>query len=554
MPPAFAGKNGGMNRPNAGMGPCGPAGSHGGSPTAAAARTPGPRRLALGAAALAAAAAITVDSHARDAPAAPDPAAPAGPNILWLIAEDMGPELACFGNPDVRTPNLDRLASEGVRFDRAFTVTPVCSTSRSSFMTGMYAFTIGAHNHRSHRDGTNPLPDGVRVLTDWLRPAGYFTANVVDFSGGTAEAGFRGTGKTDWNFTVAGAPFDSRRWADLKANQPFFAQVNFPETHRGREWNEAHETADPPADPDTVTIPPCYPDHPVTRADWAQYLNAVMALDRKVGAVLARLEEDGLADRTIVFFFSDHGRATVRGKQWPYDSGLRVPLIVRWPEGAAPPPGWEPGSVSRRLVESIDWSATTLALAGVPKPEAMQGRVFIGSHDEGPRNYVHGGRDRGDETVDRIRTVRDGRFRYLRNYHPDRPFLQTNRYKEATYPVLRLMRRLHAEGRLGGPPAALMAPIRPIEELYDTEADPHEIHNLATSAEHRPVLERMRRELDGWLADIDDQGRFPEPAEVVAKAEESMAATYDERLRKLAEDEERSGSIEVRPGLRIPMR
>ncbi|MCA8998495.1 MAG: sulfatase-like hydrolase/transferase, partial [Planctomycetaceae bacterium] len=202
------------------------------------------------------------------------------PNILWLIAEDFGPELSCYGHPEVWTPNIDSLAAEGVRFTHAYTVTPVCSTSRSSFMTGMHAQTIGAHNHRSNRDGGHPLPAGVRLLTDWLREAGYFTANIREFP---QELGFKGTGKTDWNFTYPGKPFDTNRWMDLPKNQPFYAQVNFSETHRGGAFDNAHKAIEKTADPEKVKFPPYYPDHLITREDWAQYLNTAMSLDQKIG-------------------------------------------------------------------------------------------------------------------------------------------------------------------------------------------------------------------------------------------------------------------------------
>lgn len=437
------------------------------------------------------------------------------PNILWIIAEDMGPELGCLGTPEVRTPNIDQLASDGVLFTNAFTVTPVCSTSRSSFMTGMYASTIGAHNHRSHRDDGYQLPDGVRVLTDWLRDAGYFTANIRQLSDDPDEKFYRGTGKTDWNFAYEGKPFDSGKWSDLKDNQPFYAQINFPETHRGGAWNSADKHIEKAADPDKVVVPPYYPDVPLVREDWAQYLNAVMALDKKIGYVLERLEEDGLAENTVVMFVGDHGRAMMRGKQWPYDSGLHVPMIIRWPEGAERPARFKPGTRSQRLIESIDWAAQALAIAGVDKPEGMQGRVFLGKRAEAQRRYVFGMRDRGDETVDRIRTVRDRRFRYIRNFMPQRPFLQLNRYKERMYPTIALMREMHERGELDEVQAFLLAPTRPEEELYDIVADPYETRNLAASVQHQSALERLRGKLDQWIIETDDQGRFPEPPEVI---------------------------------------
>src|SRR5215471_6536352 len=219
------------------------------------------------------------------------------PNILWLIAEDFGPHLGCIGTKEVSTPNLDKLAAQGVRYANFFTTAPVCSASRSAFMTGMYQTTIGAHNHRSHRDDGYQLPAGVRVLTDWFRDAGYYTANLVELP---ADFGFKGTGKTDWNFTYEGKRFDGQAWADLKTHQPFLAQINFQETHRAFH-------APPHADPAKVEIPPYYPDHPVTREDWAKYLDAATELDRKVGLILKQLEADGLAASTVVIFMGDHG-------------------------------------------------------------------------------------------------------------------------------------------------------------------------------------------------------------------------------------------------------
>ncbi len=454
------------------------------------------------------------------------------PNILWILAEDMGPELGSYGYPGVRTPHLDRLAGEGMRFTHAFTTAPVCSSSRSAFMTGMYQTTIGAHNHRSHRDDGYELPPGVKVLTDWLRPAGYFTANIVHLTDDERERFFRGTGKTDWNFEYEGPRFDSDRWAVLASHQPFYAQVNFPETHRGRDWNEAHLHIDHPANPAEVQLPPYYPDHPEARADWAQYLNAVMALDRKVGFVLRKLEEDGLAGTTVVVFMADHGRAMIRAKQWPYDSGLHVPLIIRWPRGLPAPSGFEPGAVSERLIASIDVSATTLALAGVEPPLLMQGRVFLGAAAAPPRELVFGGRDRGDETVDRIRTVRTRTHRYIRNYYPDRPFLQLNRYKELEYPVISLMRDLAAQGVLDGAPARLLSPTRPREELYDVDADPWEVHNLAASPAHQGLLARLRDVLATWVVETNDQGRIPEDPSIPAQWEAEMQRNYDERIRE----------------------
>ena len=430
------------------------------------------------------------------------------PNILWLIAEDFGPELGCYGTAQVRSPNLDRLAAQGVRYTRAYTTAPVCSPSRSALMTGMYQTTLGAHNHRSHRDDGYRLPAGVRLISDRMRAAGYFTANLRELP---AACGFSGTGKTDWNFTVEGEPFDSDRWADLAGHQPFFAQVNFQETHRPFHAPQR-------ADPGRVVIPPYYPDHPVTRRDWAAYLDAAGELDRKVGRVLEQLEADGLADRTVVVFTADNGQAQVRGEQFCYEEGLHIPLIIQWPDSIPAPPNFRPGTVDDRLIEAIDLAPTFLAIAGVAKPWGMQGRVFLGEHAEGPRTYAFGARDRCDETVFRLRTVRDDRYRYIRNFTPDRAFLQPNQYKERSYPVWDLLKQLDAQGELNPAQRALTAPTMPPEELYDLEADPHEIRNLVTSGDpaHRAALQRLRGVLRRWIEETDDRGRVLEPPEVAA--------------------------------------
>ena len=422
------------------------------------------------------------------------------PNILWLIAEDFGPHLSCCGTKEVWTPNLDRLAVEGVRYTRCY-LGHVCSPSRSSFMTSMYATTIGAHNHRTVNK--QPLPDGVRVLTDWMRDAGYFTANIKDLP---ASCGFAGTGKMDWNFTYTGKPFDSANWDDLKTHQPFYAQVNFNETHRTYR-------APKKANPANVEIPPYYPDHPVTREDWARYLDSASELDRKVGLVLQALEKDGLADSTIVVFFGDNGQSHVRGKQFCYEEGLHVPLIIRWPRDFPQPAHFKSGMLDNRLLHGIDLAPTMLAVAGASKPPKMQGQVFLGDRCEPDREVVFGGRDRCDETVMRIRTVRDDRYRYIRNFTPDTPFLAANAYKERQYPVWNLLKELHAQGKLTPAQEFLCQPRMPDEELYDLQTDPYEIHNLTASdnPEHQAELKKLRAVLEKWIVDTDDKGRIAEP-------------------------------------------
>ncbi len=437
------------------------------------------------------------------------------PNILWLIAEDLCPDLGCYGNQLVHTANLDRLASEGVRYTNAFTTAPVCSPSRSAFMTGMYQTSIGAHNHRSHRRDNYRLPANVHLVTHYLRQAGYFTANVVH-----AAPGVRGTGKTDFNFVVD-HPFDGTDWNERKPGQPFFAQVNLREAHRPFERDKEH-----PVDPQHVELPPYYPDHPIARRDWAFYLETINILDKKVGAVLSRLDAEGLTENTVVIFFADHGRAHVRAKQWLYDGGIHIPLIIRWPGHL------RAGEIRDELVSAIDIAAATLYLAGLAIPSSMQGRPFLDPQSP-ERDAVYAARDRCDETVDRIRCVRTRRFKYIRNFYPDRPYAQLNRYKETMYPVMRLMRRLAKEGKLTTAQARFMAPTRPTEELYDLERDPWEIRNLAEDPKYQDVLVKLRQKLLDWMRTTEDQGAIPEDPAVVAYYEQRARERYDRRLKAL---------------------
>jgi N-sulfoglucosamine sulfohydrolase len=427
------------------------------------------------------------------------------PNILWLIAEDFGNHLSCCGTKEVWTPNLDKLAADGMRYTHCYTTAPVCSSSRSAFNTGMYQTTIGAHNHRAHRDDGFKLPEGVRILPHWMKDAGYFTANIIEFPEGT---GFKGVGKNDWNFSYEGKAYDSSKWSDLKAHQPFYAQINFQETHR-----TFHAPAK--ADPAKVEIPPYYPDHPVTRKDWAQYLDAATEVDRKIGVVLKLLEADGLAGNTIIFFFGDNGQAHVRGKQFCYESGMNVPLIIYIPKDVAAPKNFKAGTVSEQLIDAIDFAPTIMGFAGAKKPEKMEGRAFLGENAEAPREYSFGARDRCDETVFRFRTVRDARYRYIRNFTPNRPFLSPNDYKEKSYPVWNLLKELHAAGKLTPEQDFLCQPKMPEEELYDEVSDPFEIKNLAKMPEHAETLKRLKGVLEKWIADTHDQGAVMEPDDLV---------------------------------------
>ncbi len=455
--------------------------------------------------------------------------APRRPNILWLIGENICLDLGCYGAKGVATPNLDRLAAEGVRYTRVFSTNPACAPSRSAFFTGMYQTTTDTHNMRSHREDDFRLPAGVRPITHWLRDAGYFTANIKTI--GDLPVG---TGKLDLNFANEGPIYMSDDWSTLKLRRPFFAVVNSHEVEydiydrksakKDRvEWVGEREHPRV-ATPENVTPPPYYPDHPVVREEWARYLNSVSGMDRRIGWVLERLREDGLEDDTAVIFFADNGRLEPRGIHWCYDSGLHVPLIIRWPKNFPRPAQIMPGGVCDQVISLIDVTATTLAIAGESRPPTMQGRTFLGEGADPPRQYAFSARDRIDETVQRVRSVRDARWHYIRNFTPGPTFASLNRYKEKCFIIVPLMRELMAQGKLTGPAAELMAMRGPSEELYDTAIDPHEVRNLADSSipGHREALLRMRAALDAWIAETGDRGQWPEPRDVVAPFEKEM--------------------------------
>ncbi len=476
-------------------------------------------------------------------------AAEGPPNILWLIAENMGPDLGCYGAEQVATPHLDRLAQQGMRFTRAFATAPVCSTSRSAFMTGMHQISIGSQNHATREEDRLPLPPGVRPVTYRLRDAGYYIANLRHLTeDAELQSFFYGTCKTHLNFQlknnrfkdafwVDGDLFDSVQWNDLKDHQPFFAQVNFPNVERsvslsGGDWK--HKSKNPKhADPAKVDLPPYYPDTPALREDWAGYLNAVSGLDKQVGQVLQRLEEDGLADNTVVIFFADNGRLEARGLDWCYDSGLHVPMIVRWPEALSAPSQYQAGTTHQALVSLLDVTATTLSIAGIPKPKKMHGRVLFGRSADSARNYVFGARDRTDEAVNRIRTVRTERYRYIRNFMPEKAFLAPHVYKDAHFPVYRVLKQFQKEGKLTPAQATLTAPRLPDEELYDTQTDPHEVKNLVDSSdpEHQRILKELRAELNQWIEEANDQGRTLEPPETIEHWHRVMHEQHEKYLK-----------------------
>lgn len=438
------------------------------------------------------------------------------PSILWISCHDINPDLGCYdghwpGAEYASTPNLDHLATGGARYDNAFAVSPVCAPSRSAIITGMYPTAIGTMHMRSR---AVPPPE-VRCFPEYLRAAGYYcTDNAF----------------TDYQFQTPVTVWDecspSAHWRDRpEPDQPFFAVFHALVSHESQIYVEAAQHARNTAmlapeqrhDPDLAPLPPYYPDTPPMREAWARYSDNVTAVDHWAGALLDQLDADGLADRTLVVFWSDHGRGMPRAKRWPYEAGLHVPLLVRWPGRIAP------STVRTELVSLMDLGPTMLAAAGVPVPDHMHGRPLFdacGAFAARPRQRVFGHSDRMTSAVDTIRTVRDARFRYIRNIHPDRPYLQHQEYCEG-FSTWRELRRLQYEDsllrELGGCGAALtaaqrgfLAESKPAEELYDVVADPHEVRNLAADPTLVDQLDRLRGALDAWCEQHGDLGLIPE--------------------------------------------
>ena len=435
------------------------------------------------------------------------------PNILWISTEDMSQDLGCYGDTYAISPNLDRFAAQSVRYTNAFATAPVCAPSRSAIITGMYPTTIGSMHMRSKA----VPPAGVRAFTEYLRAAGYYCTN---------------NSKTDYNFEAPPShrPPDTV-WDESSAtahwrhrpdkNQPFFAVFNIMVTHESQirvpdaQYRKNTQRLMPEQfhDPAKAKLPPYYPDTSLVRKDWARYYDNITAMDYIVADLLKQLEEDGLAENTVVFFWSDHGRGLPRAKRFVYDSGLRVPLIVRWPGQI------QPGTVNDELVCLFDLGPTALSLAGVPVPRHMQAQPILGDQKRAPRQYAFAHRDRMDEAPDTCRSVVDKRYHYIRNFHPDRPYAQHIEYLEEM-PTMKEWRRLYKDhmnaldpsyGKVLNPVQLLfMAPQKPSEELYDLTTDPYEIDNLAQSPQHRDILKRMRRALEQWQQETADLGLMPE--------------------------------------------
>ena len=445
------------------------------------------------------------------------------PNILWIIVEDMSSHFAYQGEQLVTSPNVDRLASEGIVFRNAYVSAPVCSASRSAMISGMYQTSVGAHHHRSSRGGLKiQLPKGIETIPEMFKEAGYYTCN------GTEKEGQKG--KEDYNFLYESkALYDGTDWAGREAGQPFFAQIQLRggKLRNVPKWHEEVLSGLYPSlivTADEVTLPPYYPDVEAFRQDWADYLNNVQYTDIEVGKILARLEEENLLRNTVIFFITDHGISQARGKQFLYDEGTRIPFIIWAPEYFKP-------QLKDDLINHIDMAATSLQLAGIEIPEHMDANPLLVENYK-PRDYIVCARDRCDETVDHIRSVKKGNYKYIKNYLPERPYLQPCAYKDGK-PWMSVLKELDKRGELNEVQRLVTAKSRAEEELYDLSSDPFEIHNLAMDMNYSEKLIEMRGILKRWIVETGDQGVNPEPEEMY----DSDMKVYVNTIQKRKPDE-----------------
>ena len=459
---------------------------------------------------------------------------PLRPHILWLVTEDMGPYIAAFGDSTIETPNLSRLAAEGIRYPNLFSPSGVCAPSRAAIAIGLYPSSFGANHMRtsSHREFTGlpayeaiPPPEA-KMMSQRLRENGFYCTNNL---------------KKDYQFQEPVTAWDASgpfaHWRNRSEGQPFFSIFNFTETHesglfepygfrhveqrhylsgdttfdinagkdnirRGR-MNEEETTVHIPQDLD-FPIPPYLPDTEVVRRDLWKMYNNITEMDRQLGAILDQLEADGLLDSTIIFFYADHGGPLPRQKRLIYDSGLNSPMIVRFPNG------WKAGDIDEQLISFVDFAPTVFSLVGIKPPDYLHGQAFLGEYSAAEkRDYIYAAADRFDEFTDAIRAVRDPQFKYIRNYRPEQGYYLPISYREQI-PSMQQLRQMQAEGTLNEDQAQWFRESKPPEELFDCEKDPHELHNLAEDPKYAEKLAALRSELDQWLEAIGDQPNLPE--------------------------------------------
>ena len=424
------------------------------------------------------------------------------PNIIWISTEDLSPRWGCYNDPVAQTPNIDRIAAQGVRYTNAFTTAAISAPVRAGIITGMYQTSIGCQHMRttSYMRGeantpgyTGVPPHYVKAFTEYLRTHGYYCSNnsKTDYQFASSSQ----IPASIWDACGAKAHFANRE----DKSQPFFAVFNFTGTHESKNFN----SSDLKTDPASVSVAPYYVDTENTRRSIAKLYDNVSAYDDFVGKRIKELEEQGLLENTIIFLWGDHGDGFGRGKRWLYDSGTNIPLVVKLPNEKSK------GSVSDRLVSSIDFGPTVLSLANVPIPTHMEGKPFLGKYDNEERSHVYAARDREDESYDMVRMVRSQKYLYLRNFYPNQPYVQYVPYRNQS-PIMNDLYAHFAEGKLNNIQSLWFARVRPPEELYDVKADPHNINNLATNPRYANTLKEMRTLQTQWGEDTKDQGLLNE--------------------------------------------
>jgi len=406
------------------------------------------------------------------------------PNIVWIMAEDMSTDLECYGMPAVKTPNLNKMAAEGIRFDNAFVTNSICSPSRSAMMIGTHQVKTNSHNHRSNRNV--PIDKQFIPFTQKLKEAGYTTIlgnHSVMKKGRKIDVNFKHEPLGEWDGETKFGLFDKYDTIE-KADEPFFAQIQLVVTHRGEWWDEVREKSEHPVNPDDVELPAYYADHPAIRLDWAKYLDQVEYMDNEVGMIFKELEEKGLADNTIVIFIGDNGRCNIRGKGYLHDTGLRIPYIIHYPKGL------KGGEVRKDVVSATDITATILDFAGVEIPSYMTGKPMFA--DDFKRDYVYAARDLWDEIPEKMRAITSNEWKYIRNDKPEIPFDAHQAYLEFYRPAVHIMRGLKKEGKLNKIQEFFFEDSKPKEELYNLKNDPQELVNLANDPEYATVLKDLR--------------------------------------------------------------
>lgn len=429
-----------------------------------------------------------------------DAAKSSQPNIIWLMAEDMGRDLECYGTAGVQTPNLNTLAEEGALFNNTYCANPICSPNRSSMMVGVHQTIINAHHHRSNRD--LPLAAPYKPITSYLRDAGYTTilgSNLVMQKGTKTDCNFKHTPTGEYDGVENFGLFD--KIADFTAeDQPFFNQIQFKVTHRGDYWNQVRADSKDPVSLDEIELPPFFADTPEIRYDWATYLDTVEYMDNEVGLIMQRIKDQGIEDNTIIIFIADNGRCNLRGKGYLQDSGIHIPMIIWAPDH------YNAGTVIDEMISTTDISASILKLANAEIPEYMTSKPFIGVENPEYREYVRSARDIWDEIDECSRSVSTQKFKYIKNHMTEVPWATDQAYLELNRPALHIMRKLKAEGKLSDAEMTFFQDEKPIEELYDLENDPNEMNNLANNPEYASVLEKMRGYEAEWTAKNPDLG------------------------------------------------